>query len=221
LAYVRNGGHLLLGPRSGMKDEFNSLNPQRQPGPLADALGGTVEQYYALEQPVGLVGDGQRNQGQLNREGSKADTWAERLSISSPDTAVDLTYGQGNGWLDGKPAMITRAVGKGSISLLGTLPDKALMSAILREAIHSSGAWVNYGRIPDSVEFCMRQRNDQRVVILINHDNAASDAILYGHYRSLLPEPKLSATFLPTSAPATSVELPAQGVAVLVPEPAQ
>ncbi|MEI4927143.1 beta-galactosidase trimerization domain-containing protein, partial [Klebsiella pneumoniae] len=49
LAYVRNGGHLVLGPRSGMKDEFNALLPQRQPGFLVDALGARVEQYYALE----------------------------------------------------------------------------------------------------------------------------------------------------------------------------
>jgi beta-galactosidase len=57
LAYVRGGGHLLLGPRSGMKDEHNSLNVERQPGPLVDALGGRVEQYYALESPVLLSGE--------------------------------------------------------------------------------------------------------------------------------------------------------------------
>ncbi len=39
--YVRNGGHLVLGPRSGMKDEDNSLWPERQPGPLDAAAGGT------------------------------------------------------------------------------------------------------------------------------------------------------------------------------------
>ncbi len=35
LAYVRQGGHLLLGPRSGMKNEEDGLSPERQPGPLA------------------------------------------------------------------------------------------------------------------------------------------------------------------------------------------
>src|SRR5208337_2132130 len=62
LEYVRNGGHLVLGPRSGMKDEFNALLPQRQPGFLVDALGARVEQYYALEKdfPVsGAWGNGQ------------------------------------------------------------------------------------------------------------------------------------------------------------------
>ncbi len=49
LAYVQQGGHLVLGPRSGMKDEHNSLNVERQPGPLVAPLGGRVEQYYALD----------------------------------------------------------------------------------------------------------------------------------------------------------------------------
>ena len=43
--YVRAGGHLVLGPRSGMKDAYDALWPQRQPGPLTQLLGGRVEQY--------------------------------------------------------------------------------------------------------------------------------------------------------------------------------
>src|SRR5205085_3923376 len=54
--YVRNGGHLVLGPRSGMKDQFNSLLPQRQPGFLVEPLGGRVEQYYALDQDFPVSG---------------------------------------------------------------------------------------------------------------------------------------------------------------------
>jgi beta-galactosidase len=56
LDYVRNGGHLVLGPRSAMKDETNALLPQRQPGYLVDALGGRVEQYYALERDFPVAG---------------------------------------------------------------------------------------------------------------------------------------------------------------------
>ena len=55
IAYVRGGGHLVLGQRSAMKDEDNGLQPERQPGPLADLLGGRVEQYYALVDPVGIM----------------------------------------------------------------------------------------------------------------------------------------------------------------------
>lgn len=56
VAYVEQGGHLVLGPRSGMKDEFNALHPARQPGPLVPALGARVEQFYALEEGAPLTG---------------------------------------------------------------------------------------------------------------------------------------------------------------------
>ena len=56
-AYVEAGGHLVLGQRSAMKDEDNSLYPQRQPGPLADLLGARVEQFYALLKPVPVEGN--------------------------------------------------------------------------------------------------------------------------------------------------------------------
>ncbi|MGH8297568.1 MAG: beta-galactosidase, partial [Steroidobacteraceae bacterium] len=74
-AYVRGGGHLVLGPRSGMKDAWNALWPQRQPGPLTTLLGGRVRQYYALDAPVplsGVLGSGQ------------ASIWAEALSRRAP-----------------------------------------------------------------------------------------------------------------------------------------
>lgn len=54
--YVRGGGHLVLGPRTGMKNGDNALNIQRQPGPLVALLGGRVEQFYALDTPVPVNG---------------------------------------------------------------------------------------------------------------------------------------------------------------------
>ncbi len=55
-AYVRGGGSLVLGQRSGMKDEDNGLEVQRQPGPLGEMLGGRVEQFYALDKDVPIEG---------------------------------------------------------------------------------------------------------------------------------------------------------------------
>jgi len=45
-------------PPFGMKDEFNGLLAQRQPGYLTEALGGRVEQFYALEKNVPISGPG-------------------------------------------------------------------------------------------------------------------------------------------------------------------
>jgi len=97
-SYVKNGGHLVLGPRSGVKDKFNALLPLRQPGYLAELLGGHIKQFYALEKTVptnGTLGEGE------------VSVWAEQLKVSSPETEVLLRYGHSNGWLDGQPCVIT------------------------------------------------------------------------------------------------------------------
>jgi beta-galactosidase len=201
LSYVRSGGHLLLGPRSGMKDEDNALNTQRQPGPLVDALGGRVEQYYALDGAVEIAGTH-----------GTADVWGETLATSSSDTAVVLRYGEGNGWLQGKPAMIRRSVGKGSITYLGTLPDAALMSDLLTTAATDAGAvGMPITRdLPAAIEVCVRTDGSRRVLILINHANSPETVQLNGAYRALIPSD--------VAMSGGSITLPAQGVAVLQPE---
>ena len=125
--YVRGGGHLVLGQRSAMKDQDNSLFTQRQPGPLAELLGARVEQWYALETTVPIEGDW----------GSGVDkVWAEQLGVKSPDTQVLMRYGKSNGWLDDQPAAVTRKVGKGRITYIGVALDGAVMKG------RRSGWWL-------------------------------------------------------------------------------
>lgn len=190
LAYVRGGGHLVLGPRSGMKDQYNSLNTERQPGPLVEALGGRVEQFYALESPI-PVGDG------------TASVWAEQLSASSRDTKVELRYGQSNGWLDNQPAMITRTVEKGSITYLGTIPDRALMQSIMHAIASDDGVGQAFGTVPEGVEVCRRVGHDHTVYILINHGKTQEQVRL----------PKVMHEWL-TDRDVDTVLLESQGVAV-------
>ncbi len=173
--YVRGGGHLLLGPRSGMKDEYNSLNPERQPGPLAEMLGGHVEQFYALETPVALAGQG------------TASIWAEDLIAVSPDVTVDLRYGKTTGeWLDNHPAMITRKVGMGSISYMGTLPEPDTMARILTANATAAGVQPVFGALPEGVEVCRRTGDGTTVYILINHGGKMAQVKLPRPMRNLL-----------------------------------
>jgi beta-galactosidase len=160
LEYVRNGGHLVLGPRSGLKDEFNSLLPQRQPGFLVDALGARVEQYYALEKDVpvsGAWGSGE------------AGIWAEQLKSQAPDAEVLLKYGKSNGWLDQQPAVITRVYGKGRITYVGAELDDKLMTAAAEWMTQKSGVTPVFGPVPDGVEVSRRIGPSKQVFVLINY----------------------------------------------------
>jgi beta-galactosidase len=161
--YVRQGGHLVLGQRSAMKNDDNGLQPERQPGPLAELLGGRVEQYYALVDPVPVTG----------RFGvSKSKLWAELLSVNAKDVEVLATYGKSNGWLDGKPAAITRKVGKGRITNIGAWLDDSGMTAAAKWMIESSGVKAALGPVPDGVEVYPRYGDKGTVYILVNFSAA-------------------------------------------------
>jgi beta-galactosidase len=188
--YVRQGGHLILGPRSGMKDEFDRLNVERQPGPLAALLGGRVEQFYALDEPV-EVGSG------------KATIWAEWLQKQAPDVRVLLRYGKANGWLDGKPAVIERQVGKGSITYVGALIDATLMRSLIGDQLAQADVKHDFA-VPADVELMTRAGDGRRIVILINHGRDPRHVAL----------PRAMTDIL-NGGTASAVDLPAEGVAVL------
>lgn len=195
-AYVEHGGHLVLGPRSGMKDAYNSLNPERQPGPLVPVLGGRVEQYYALDGAVpvsGALGSG------------TAMIWAEQLSPHASDARVLLRYGKSNGWLDDQPAMITRSLGKGTITYLGAILDAPLMQQATAWMLEGAHVQPEFGALPEDVEVCRRAGADHTIYILMNHGVQPASIHLPNPMTDLLAE----------HPPLTTLTLAPQGVAVL------
>jgi beta-galactosidase len=158
--YVRRGGHLVLGRRSGLKDANNSLWVQRQPGPLVDLLGARVEQYYALTQPVPTSGIW----------GSEQDgMWADQLHVLKPDTQVLMSYGASNGWLDDQPAAVTRKVGKGSITYIGIQLSGATLDAASRWMMQEAGIVPELPDMPADIDVAIRSGNGKLIYILTNY----------------------------------------------------
>lgn len=196
IEYVRNGGHLVLGPRSGMKDEFNALLTQRQPGFLVDALGARVEQYYALEKDFPVSG------GWGN---GNATIWADQLKSLAPDSEVLLKFGKSNGWLDDQPAAITRPFGKGRITYIGAILDDKLTAAAAEWMVQKSGVTPVFGPVPEGVEVSRRIGGGKQVFILINYAQESRAVKLPYSMKALL-----------TNRQADKVELPPYGVEILL-----
>jgi beta-galactosidase len=194
-AYVKNGGHLVLGPRSGMKDEFNALLRIRQPGYLTDALGAQVEQYYALEKSIpasGPLGTGE------------ASVWAERLKTTAPEAEVLLRYGHSNGWLDNQAAIVTHRFGKGQITYVGAVLDDKLMQALAATITKSSKITPALGPVPDGIEASRRVGANKTVYVLINWRPEIQTIQLPRPMQSLLQQKQI-----------TQIQLPQYGVAIL------
>jgi beta-galactosidase len=160
-AWVRGGGHLVLGPRSGTKNTDDALLPVRQPGPvLAPLLGARVEDYYALDAPVPVSG---------TWGAASALVWAERLRVDAPDVEVLLTYGTSNGWLDGQPAVVSRVVGKGRMTYIGAGLPPAVLDRAAEWISATTGLTPEFPGLSQGVEVNRRVGDGKEVLIVVNH----------------------------------------------------
>jgi beta-galactosidase len=175
--YVEGGGNLVLGQRSAMKNDDNGLQPERQPGPFTQLLGGRVEQFYALLSPVPVSGDWGSGETKV---------WAEQLSVENPKTKVLMTYGKSNGWLDGQPAAITRKIGKGSITYIGANLNAEQMAAAAKWMVASSGLKAPFGELPKGIDLYERQGDGKDVWILINFGDADQTVALPTGFEDVL-----------------------------------
>jgi len=119
---------------------------------------------------------------------------------------VTMRYGSENSWLDGLPAVLTRAAGKGRITYLGALLDRALMRSAMESMTKSAGVRPAFGPVPEDVEVCRRTGPNGEVFVLINH----------GARTATVPLPRPMRDLLSAGQIGSSVTLSRYAVAVLV-----
>jgi beta-galactosidase len=193
--YVKQGGHLVLGQRSGMKDEYEARWPQRQPGPLVSLLGARVEQFTALDAPVGadgVWGD------------SKARLFAEQIKAQADDVKVLMRWNAPRTWLDGRPAAVARKVGEGSIAYVGAWFDEAGMKRAVQWMVNDSGVKPDLFAAPEGVEVYRRVGGGREVFIVENDSRAEQTVKLPAAMSNVL-----------TGETVNELKLPVYGVAVL------
>ncbi len=176
LAYVRNGGHLVVGPRSGTKDEDSNLNRAGQFEPLAGALGVCIDMTQPPIAPIAL-------DGPLGK--ATVSVWAERLTPEASDLDVLYRYGKSDGWLDGAPAVVSRAVGKGRITYVGAWLDEAALSATIAWAAGKAGVVPPFA-VPEGVEVNVRRGKTGTNYVAINWSEQPRTLALPGPMRDLL-----------------------------------
>jgi beta-galactosidase len=121
--YADAGGHLVVGIRTGYGDQLARARAERAPGRLANAAGIWYDEYSSLDAPVGIDGTA--------FGGGNAEGWADALVAEGAD--VMATYS--SGIYAGRPAVTSRAHGGGRVTYVGTLPDLALATSIIRWAV--------------------------------------------------------------------------------------
>jgi beta-galactosidase len=101
--------------------------------------------------------------------------------------------------------MITRHVGKGSITYLGAVLDPDLMRKVVAWATAEAQLEPEFPAVPTGVEVCRRVDAGHTIFVLINHGSAEQQVAL----------PSAMSDVLHDGRRITSVNLDPQGVAVL------
>ncbi|GAA2111691.1 beta-galactosidase [Microlunatus panaciterrae] len=192
--YVRQGGHLVLGPFSAVADSRGHLRPGRFPVGLTEVIGGSGEEWLPLPDGIrtGLLserlGDGE------------ARTWGERLRAEGADVMASFTGGP----LDGLPAVLDHRFGAGRACYLGTVPAPAQLERLLDMVLTGAGVAADRERPPVDVEVVRRGE----ALFVINHGWDERGISVPHPVRDLLTDTVHSAT----------VPIPAQDARVLIEE---
>ena len=116
-----------------------------------------------------------------------------------------MTYGSSNGWLDGQPAALSHAYGKGRITYIGAVLDDKIMAEAAEWMMKKSGATPASISVPDGVEVSRRTADGRNVFVLVNFARTPQHVALSHPMKALLEHKQEGA-----------VDLPAYGVEILV-----
>jgi len=126
--YVEDGGQLVFGARTGVKDPHNQLHETLTPGPLSDLTGLHVEQWETLPDHV-------PTDVHYEKTTHEFQTWAEWLE---PEDAQSLgRYASGEA--EGRVAVARNEVGDGAVTYCGCWPDRDLADDIATDVLDSAG----------------------------------------------------------------------------------
>ncbi len=163
-AFVEGGGVLILGPRSGVKEEEGNIVDALLPGPLRDLAGCTVEEYDAFSTIPGLAMRVRDPRGHLHRAHGLAD-------ILVPDGDAEPLLYYADHYYAGRPAAVRHRVGRGQCIYLGTVLDDPGLADLLGLLLGEARVAALAG-LPESVEVSQRVRGDQRYAFYLNHSHA-------------------------------------------------
>ncbi|HXH36431.1 MAG TPA: beta-galactosidase [Plantibacter sp.] len=127
-AYAGAGGRLVLTFRSGHGDELGRARAEVAPGPLRAAAGIRITEVSNLPQPIGVTASELGGESAFVPPGdAQAEGWADRIESEGATPLLDYVHPHhGAG-----PAVTEHRVGDGSVTWIGTLPDRPLAAALL------------------------------------------------------------------------------------------
>lgn len=164
--YVKQGGKLILGCRTGFKDETGQTYMKVFPGYLAELTGITVEDF-TKEAPF---------------EATPKVMYKEKAEIKTSDFYEALKVEADNAevigkftdcYFEGKPSLVKRQYGEGTCYYFGGVFTIELAEKLIEET--QINDYKNKFDLPESVELSIRKKEGKEFVFLLNYSHEPQD----------------------------------------------
>ncbi len=166
-AYVRAGGVLLTDCRTAVKDETSLCYDRTLPGKLSEMLGISIEEYEAVigEYPLTMSGD----LGPFT-----ATHYADWVHTTGADVLASYAS-----WHLADYAAVTRhRFGKGWGWYVGTVVKETKFYDWLAAGLLNQSSISPIVTPPAGVEVSLRERQDQKLLFLLNHTEQPQDMVI-------------------------------------------
>ncbi|PVU81520.1 beta-galactosidase (plasmid) [Cellulomonas sp. WB94] len=165
VAYAAAGGHLVVGPRTGYGDEESRARVEVKPAIVSAAAGVSYQESSNLHSPVTVTPGPASASAELRLdEGAAATAWSDYLVPTTADVLVGYDHPHHGSWA----AVTTQRHGDGRITVVGTVPNQALATSLLRWATPTrvTQDWVD---LPDSVRVTTSRAAGGRRIWFLHH----------------------------------------------------
>ena len=165
ISYVKNGGHLVLTMRTGVKDEHNLCMTDRElPGRLSEIAGIEVLDYDCLWD----------TEVEINYQDQvyKGVVWSDLMQLVSEHTKTMASYA--SEFYAGEPCVTAHPYGKGICYYIGTEPKEELMQALMEDICKQAEISALANKVTE-VEFMTRENETSRYLFILNHSNESRE----------------------------------------------
>jgi beta-galactosidase len=167
-AFAEAGGHVVVGPFSGVADRDDRVPAGPYPALLGGLLGLRVDEFLPLAAGEEVALD----------DGSAGRVWAERV-VPGPGTEVEARFTTGPA--AGGPAVLRRRLGRGSVRYAATRFDSASLARLLPRWSAEAGCRPAPQGAGNGVEVTRRRSPGGSWLFAVNHTAAPAALAATGH----------------------------------------
>ena len=174
--YVEKGGCLIIGARTGQKEEHGRCVMAPMPGLLADLTGTAVEEFTFVGAVDGTVCM-EWNQRQLD-----TGIFNDILETVSEDVKVLARYT--SNYYEGKPALTERLAGDGRVIHFGGTFTRETVQALL-EYTGILSPYEDEVKLSPECELCVREKDGKKYFFILNYSSQEQEICLGHEMRDL------------------------------------